>query len=284
MGACATSVCPGQWNWNLTGVPIFPTDNQPIVQNGVTYTGPACTVATPCQTGAVEPNFRPPYTVEWNLDIERAITNNLSLDVAYVGNKATQEARFTDLNQPPVGTGWDASAVSACLASAAASYNKCTPDLAAEVAAGKYRTLFPYLNQIDQMTSTPGTFSDYNGLQATVRSRGYHGLSFLGGYTWAHSLAEPGGGGTVTSNLLQSDNSNARLNYGGTSTDLRQRFTFSPTYLIPGMKSPGQMLEGWSVNAIITAQSGIRWTAVRQYRKMTCSEPARTRTAILAPA
>ena len=261
LGACATSVCPGQWNWNLTGVPIFPTDNQPIVQNGVTYTGPACTVATPCQTGAVESSFDVPYTVEWNLDIERAITNNLSLDVAYVGNKATQESRFTDLNQPPVGTGWDASAVSTCLGSAAANYNKCTPDLAAEVAAGKYRTLFPYLNQIDQMTETPGTFSDYNGLQATVRSRGYHGLSFLGGYTWAHSLAEPGGGGTVTSNLLQSDNSNARLNYGGSSTDLRQRFTFSPTYLIPGMKSPGQMLEGWSVNAIVTAQSGIRWTA-----------------------
>ena len=28
--------------------------------------------------------------------------------------------------------------------------------------------------------------------------------------------------------------------------DVRHRFRFSPTYAIPGMKSPGQMLEGWA--------------------------------------
>ena len=31
--------------------------------------------------------------------------------------------------------------------------------------------------------------------------------------------------------------------------------------MIPGMKSPAQMLEGWSVNSIVIVQSGMRWTA-----------------------
>ena len=260
LGACATSVCPGQWNWNLTGVPIFPTANQVIVQNGVTYTGQACTIATPCQTGGVASNYRAPYTVEWNLDVQEAITNNLTADVAYVGNQAAGEGHITDLNQPPIGTGWDTSAVGACLGSAAANYNKCTPDTAMEAAKGLYRATFPYLNQIDLITTTPGAFSNYNALQATIIARAYRGLSFLSGYVYSHSLATPGGGVTNSRNVLPSDGNNLRLNYGSSSTDLRQRFTFSPTYLIPGMKSPGQMLQGWSVNAILTLQSGLHWT------------------------
>ena len=28
--------------------------------------------------------------------------------------------------------------------------------------------------------------------------------------------------------------------------DVRHRLRFSPTYQIPGIKTPGQMLEGWS--------------------------------------
>ena len=58
--------------------------------------------------------------------------------------------------------------------------------------------------------------------------------------------------------MLPSDGNNLRLDYGSSATDLRQRFTFSPTYLIPGIKSPRQMLRGWSVNAILTLQTGLR--------------------------
>lgn len=34
---------------------------------------------------------------------------------------------------------------------------------------------------------------------------------------------------------------------------------FPPTYAIPGIKSPGQMLEGWTVSSIIVVQSGFPW-------------------------
>ena len=52
------------------------------------------------------------------------------------------------------------------------------------------------------------------------------------------------------------DKNNLLLNYGNSASDLRHRFTFSPSYAIPGMKSPGQMLEGWSVSSIVVLQSG----------------------------
>ena len=55
---------------------------------------------------------------------------------------------------------------------------------------------------------------------------------------------------------------NPRLDYGSTNSDIRHRFTFSPTYAIPGIKSPGQMLQGWSLSGILTMQGGLPWYPV----------------------
>ena len=283
LGACATSVCPGQWNWNQTGVPIFPA-NGSFVYNGQTYTGVACAptglIATvgPCQTGGIDPNFKQAYTAEWNVDIQRAITNNLTVDVAYVGNHGFQLEYLVDLNQSPIGTGWntpwtatqlsaaklgaagDAGLTSAQLCLGQGPSPFCSANTAAEVAAGKYSAQFPYLSNIDiASTLGGGAYSNYNALQATLQARGYHGLSFLAGYTLSHALSVTDGNSTNNGAVLIADKANLRLNYGNNSNDQRNRFTFSPTYLIPGRKSPAQMLEGWSVNGILTLQSGLAW-------------------------
>jgi len=57
----------------------------------------------PCNTEAVDPNLRTPYISTWTLTIQRAITNNLSLEVAYVGNHGTKLVGFSNINQPPLG-------------------------------------------------------------------------------------------------------------------------------------------------------------------------------------
>jgi hypothetical protein len=264
LGACATSFCAGQWNWNLTGVPVFPTAGTTVF-NGATYTGVTCLPATPCQTGGLDPNYREPYVAEWNFDIQRAITNKVTLDVAYVGNHGFQQAAMTDLNQPPLGTGWPAPVASpanntyTCMTTSV-----CKPNTAAELAAGQYSATFPYLSQIDEVTN--GNFSNYDALQATLQARGYHGLSFLAGYAFAHALSvlddtDPNDSGSGSS-TMPTDKNNLRLNYGSSAYDIRHRFTFSPSYAIPGMKSPGQMLEGWSLNALITVQTGLPWNPI----------------------
>ena len=259
---CATSNCPGSWNWNTAGGPIFPTAGTAVI-NGAAYTGVTCAPAaapfngTPCVTGAMNPNIKQPYAAEWNLDIQRAITTKLALDVAYVGNHGYETETMIDLNQPAIGAGWplNGANVTTCITT-----HVCNPNAALE--AGQYSATFPYLSNIDQITN--GDFSNYNALQVTLQARDYHGLSFLSGYTYGHALgdrpndADPNDSGGTT--VIPTDKNNLRLNYGSTPNDIRHRFTFSPTYAIPGMKSPGQMLEGWAVNAIVTVQTGLRWT------------------------
>ena len=240
--------------WNNAG-PIFP-NYLPLTVNGVNYSSASCTVAVPCSTGALASNFTVPRSVQWNLDLQRVITNNLTLDVAYVGNHGYKQQYFNDLNEPPLGAGWDASAVNTCLNPLTVPlYKTCTPDKTNEAALSPYQAKFPYLNFI--IESQNGVWSNYDGLQVTANERLSHGLSFLAGYTFSHALDIYSS--VSAGNVLVSDPNNLKLNYGNSDNDVRHRFTFSPTYAIPGMKSPGQMLEGWSLNAIFIGQAGLGW-------------------------
>ena len=92
----------------------------------------------------------------------------------------------------------------------------CTPDANAIAAAQAYASKFPYLSQIDE--SATGDFSNYNALQATLQARGYHGLSFLAGYTFAHALSISDSNSTSTLNNIPSDKNNLRLDYGNAIT------------------------------------------------------------------
>src|SRR4029077_11965653 len=108
-----------QFVWSAAG-PVFP-GNASLTTTGSfagTYTGLTCTYAgeaglpagytpTPCTTQAVNPNFRQPYSAQWNLDIQRAITNSLTVDLAYIGVHGVHEATWVDINQPAIGAGWN---------------------------------------------------------------------------------------------------------------------------------------------------------------------------------
>jgi hypothetical protein len=247
--------------WSLAG-PVFPI---------VSATGPYCSPVKPlnlpasqkalvCGTFAPDPNFKNPKSVQWNVDVQRAITSRLTLDVAYVGNHGYDETHSIDLNSVPFGTGWTAAVVNACLAAAngsTASTNACKPDGNAITAARPYNAQFPYYNYIVRTTS--GFFSNYNGLQVTLDSRNFHGVSFLTAYTYAHALdmwSKSSQGSQVPA-----DSTNWRYQYGNSDQDLRHNFRFSPSWVIPGKKGWGQSLEGWSVSGILTLQSGVAWGA-----------------------
>jgi len=277
----SAQLTPG-WQNNSAANPIFP-GNAALTVGGVTYTGLSCTVAVPCSTNNVDPNFREPGAIEWNLDVQRAITNNLTVDVAYVGNRGFNEQSESDVNQPPLGSGWNnptstlpaglagnalpggVSPAAYCIASAAAGYNHCGKNgavqnaLAAnETAAAPYFNKFPYLNYIIQLGN--GALSRYNALQITVNERSSHGLTFLAGYTYSHALDDASGRSPSTFAMPPNEIGD-RILYGNSNNDIRHRFTLSPNYMIPGMKSPGQMLQGWSISGIVTLQGGLPWFA-----------------------
>jgi Carboxypeptidase regulatory-like domain/TonB dependent receptor-like, beta-barrel len=244
-------------NWSISG-PVFP-GNVPQVINGVTYTGLTCTPDAPCSTTGVDPHFRTPYVAEWNLDIEQAITNNLSVDVAYVGNRGYALGSEADVNQPVIGAGWDSSAVSACINSAndPTPYDSCAPNAAAEV--GPYSAQYPYISQAILLGNL--FHSSYNALQVTVNERPTHGLLFLAGYTYSHALGEESAS-SISQQAFPVDAYHPNLEFGNTNYDIRHRFTFSWNYQIPGVHTPAQLLQGWSVSGILTLQGGIPWYPV----------------------
>jgi hypothetical protein len=221
------------------------------------------TAPAPCSTASFDRNLRVPYVETWNMDIQHSFTNNLSLDIAYLGNHGVKIYGTRDINAPAVGAGWGdpsnpLSPAGVCLASAGAGYNNCNPDPTLEV--GPYGpgpgTRFPYISYIDQLSNQD--VSHYNALQLSLTQRTSHGLSFTAAYTYSHGLDD------VSQNFGSSiplNNSDPNLNYGNSDYDIRHRFTLEATYAIPGIKSPGQLLQGWTINSIVTLQPGTPWSA-----------------------
>ena len=99
-------------------------------------------------------------------------------------------------------------------------------------------------------------FSTYNGLQVSLTQRTSHGLSFVLGYTFSHAL---GTGYDNWSFLVPINSYNPKQLYGPTLFDATHQLTYSITIPLPGKKTRSQLLDGWSVNSIVTIQSGQPW-------------------------
>jgi len=275
-----------------------------ILQNSMT-------APPPCSVVGIDRNFRTPYVESWSLGIQRAITNNLSLDINYVGNHGVKLIGFTDVNQaqqvggfspgwgdPSVGTGSGPTATGTPAYICAHSNNDPTPydgcgnnfggpNAGAEQAARPFTApctspgLFTaigagapggsggrfnpknicasYLADVTIINNS--TMSNYNGVQVSLNGRNYHGLSFNAGYTYSHALGDASDEGRA-SDLSVPLNNYASIRsqlYMPTNYDLRHRATISLTYAVPGKKGYGQMLEGWTLNSVIVAQSGSPW-------------------------
>ena len=179
----------------------------------------------PCDTFAMNRNFRTPYVINWTLGIQHAFSGKLSLESTYVGNHGTKLAGVVDINQADPATGQ-------------------LP----------FGSAFPYLGYINYLSNIYG--SRYQGWQNTVTARNYHGLDFVLGYTYSHALDD------MSSNwvaFLPMDSTRPSLDHASSDQDIRHRFTLSVTYSLPEKKTKSQLLEGWQLNSIITMQSGQPW-------------------------
>ena len=99
--------------------------------------------------------------------------------------------------------------------------------------------------------------SHYNAVQVSLTQRTSHGLSFTAAYTYSHAptMFPRISGPALPLNNTAPDASN----YGNSDYDIRHRFTLKLTYALPGMKSPGQILQGWELNSIVTLQTATPW-------------------------
>jgi len=242
--------------WDAVNGPLYATSVNcaPVLASG--------NPGSPCPIMSVDRNLTTPYVWNWTLNLQHALTPNLSIEAAYVGNRGTNLTGIRDVNQPPVGSGWGTDPVigelTLCLASAPA-YNNCFVDNnGGEEANRTYATKFPFLANVFQMANVYR--SNYNGLQVTVNARNYHGLSMVLGYTYAHASDDVGANWDFGygSGLPQNAH-NVAAEYANSDFDIRHRLTVSLTYAIPGRKGYGQMLEGWELNTITTLESPQYW-------------------------
>ena len=243
-------------NWSIAG-PVLPGSST-VRCDSPLNTSPAG-ANKPCSITAVSPNLRRPYAPSWNFSVQHAFSNNMSLQVAYVGSHGTGLVGLNDINRPAPGSGWLTGATcntpytpAQIVGSAAAASANC------ENLNRPYFSKFPYLSNIFNVSNQD--FSNYNGLQVTLTQRPWHGLSYLIGYTWAHALDEAGGdwnGATLPANLF-----NIRSDYASSADDVRHRMTASVSYALPEKKSFAQLLQGWKINSVVNFQSALPWSVI----------------------
>lgn len=231
-GACTVAVnpgapCPSTFGGSITsGNATIPA--QFLNWDGVVFPQGAafsCTTAAPCNVVTVDPNLKYPYIVNWNIGVQHAFTNNLSLDLSYVGNHGDRLSGRRDLNQPDLATGTQ-----------------------------PYGAKFPYLNFIDQTKNQ--VRSNYNSLQATLTQRFSRGVAFKAGYTYGHGLDN---GSLNRFALTPQDSTHPEREYASSDSDVRHRLTITGSYDIPGIKGFGQLLDGWKINAIVNLQTAQPW-------------------------
>ncbi len=247
---------------NFLNAPGQTWDNTPV------YGSPTVNCFnSPCPIMTVDRNLTTPYVANWTLSMQHAFSPNLTLEVAYVGNHGGNLTGIRDINQPPVGSGWPAANIVTCtnnlvngLYDVNNTLNNGAPcQAAAEV--GPFNTQFPYLSNIFQMANVYR--SNYNGLQVTLNSRNFHGLSMVAGYTYSHAIDDVGANWDFGyGSGLPQNAYNPGAEYANSDFDVRHRLTLSLTYAIPGKKGYAQTLEGWELNSIVTLQSPQHWGAM----------------------
>jgi hypothetical protein len=190
----------------------------------------ACLQSSPCGVFSVAPNFRSPYNVNFNLQLEQAIGSKAFFQLGYVGSEGRKLLSLLNINQPYLGG-----------------------------APGPYSGDYGgnYYSDINQVESI-GT-SNYSSLQTIFRTTNYHGLTSQVSFTWGHNLDEV----TAYRGALPQDSYDFKDHlpgdpgdYGNSDFDTRTGFKSFVSYLIPGTSSFKMLTNGWELDSVVAFNAG----------------------------
>lgn len=222
-------------NLNLSQFPL----GTPIVPVSAGNASPAGTKLAP---GGVQPDLQTPTIISYNLKFEQEIMPNTSLSVGYAGSHGYHELVSIDANVPPT----------------ASCPTKCA--LANPLLANTYS----WFSEGDSI---------YNAMTVDVRHRFSKGLTFRGAYTWSKALDDGDSlNATAAANApaLVANPDNIRGDWGPATYDVRDAGVMNVSYDLPfgngmqllnGMSGwANNIVGGWTVNSIVTIQSGFPFT------------------------
>ena len=181
-----------------------------------------------------DPDNKLSYMEQWNLQLQRQLTNSMVFSVAYVGagghHLVDNYNTNSQLFNTPNGT-----------------------------------RLFPNLGNITVVEARGNSI--YNGLQAELQRRFTTDLQFTASYTFSRTIDDGEGPFGTTSPGSPQDFQHIFLDRGLADQDVRNRFVLSGVYTLPfgkGRKyashisrAADTVIGGWQLNGILTIQSGI---------------------------
>jgi hypothetical protein len=208
------------------------------------------------------------YSEQWNLAVQRAITNSFSMELAYVGSHIVHVGiPDANLNQLTA----DQLALGATLTQRVANpyYGQLPTGSTlntATIARAQLLKPYPRFQNVATYRNNTGT-SNYNALQVKAEQRVSEGLYFLFAYTHSKLIDDASSvfSSTVlsspnTSSLVAADTYRPYLERDSSQGDMPNVTTLSVVYDLPKYRGHGALtcaLGGWSVNGIMTLQSGM---------------------------
>ena len=232
------------------GITPLTTFSGPGVFYGTTTPLPYVNASTSptAYNGQNAPNYDPyhtpvTYLYSWSLGVQHEFSYGIVSEVAYVGKHGANMQFKGDINQVPV--------------------QNLSPN---DDPTGRP---YPQFEQIQG--STFNAVSNYNSLQAQIKKRLDHGISFGAAYTWSKFLNDMdvspfnGQGGTINFQNFHNPGSN----YAPSNFDIRQSLKSSIVYQLPfgigrTWLNKNRLLDegigGWQVSAIVINQTGNPFT------------------------
>jgi hypothetical protein len=231
---------------NLLNEPFFTSQSffgTPLVPNlTLANAFPSVGGIASTSLNSINRNFQDPYLQQWNLSVGRELASDLTLEVAYVGNRGFKLRNQQNINAPVAGPGVLQS-----------------------------KRPFPAFSTITSYENIGNSY--YHSGYVKVDKRFAHGLTFTASYTLAKLLdtggiVQPGDlNDALGRNPLRPNDERGRSYF-----DARHRFVGSYVWEIPvgqgkwvGTNWSGplnQVLGNWQVNGILTLQTGLPITPV----------------------
>jgi hypothetical protein len=203
---------------------------------------PAFVAPLPSQSNAVNYDTpSTPYQMQWNLNVQRQVTDSTIVTVGYVGSRGVHLFFQRDQNPPVPSLGPNGRPVFAMLGPfGIASNPRINP------AIGPYNG------------AEPGANSSYHSLQTNLNRKLSHNIQGQISYTWSHCTDDSSNTYGLEGGFPAMNPYNARLDYGNCLFDRRNALAVNSLVELPykGQFKGHQLFEGWQLSGIAMAHSG----------------------------
>ncbi len=250
------------WVGSLDGITPYNLLSNPFPQGFQTPPGSAAGLLTGAG-GPIQGDLRDtvtPYTMQWNLNVQRALPGDAMFEVGYVGNRGLQLQRNSE-------SGLDLDQINPVYLSLGSHLNDLVSNpfynivnsgvlAAPQISRAQLLRPYPQFTSVIPLFSS-GSSSTYHSLQVRFSKRYSHGLQFEGSYVFSK---------VIDNGVNHQDSYNILADRAVTSYDIPHRFVIGYIYELPfgrgrhfGSTAPAALkviLGGWQFNGITTLQSG----------------------------